>query len=234
MVGVKRGKVMVQESQKPLSSQEQLKNERFLWIARAFSVMAVLSVLANILLLVAISSLVPLVRVRPYFMTVLDKNQQVVEISPVKTENLSTNVVLESLVRQYVLARYTVTSDLEEVEERWGPRGIVGLMSSQAVYDAFMEGHYNKLMPYIEDEGLVANVKIESVTPQNENSTWWDVRFKWLRQTQTSTEPDVQDMVDQLEVRFDPLFNHANISTWQDRLKNPLGFRVLNYGTRKK
>ena len=132
------------------------------------------------------------------------------------------------------MARYTITSDVSEVEERWGPKGIVSLMSSQGVYDAFMTRHYDKLMPNIKTEGLIANVKIESVTPQNENSSWWNVNFKWLRQDQTSVEPEVFDMSDQLEVRFDPLYNQANISTWQDRLKNPLGFRVLNYGTRKK
>ncbi|MBE6446579.1 MAG: type IV secretion system protein [Alphaproteobacteria bacterium] len=225
---------MVQENQKALSSQEQLKNERYLWIARAFSVMAVLSILANIFLLVAIGSLVPLVRVRPYFMTVLDKNQQVVEITPPRADQLNNQEILESLIRQYVLARYTITSDVSEVEERWGPKGIVSLMSSQGVYDAFMTRHYDKLMPNIKTEGLIANVKIESVTPQNENSSWWNVNFKWLRQDQTSVEPEVFDMSDQLEVRFDPLYNQANISTWQDRLKNPLGFRVLNYGTRKK
>ncbi len=225
---------MVQENQKALSSQEQLKNERYLWIARAFSVMAVLSILANIFLLVAIGSLVPLVRVRPYFMTVLDKNQQVVEITPPRADQLNNQEILESLIRQYVLARYTITSDVSEVEERWGPKGIVSLMSSQGVYDAFMTGHYDKLMPNIKTEGLIANVKIESVQIQNENSSWWNVNFKWLRQDQTSVEPEVFDMSDQLEVRFDPLYNQANISTWQDRLKNPLGFRVLNYGTRKK
>lgn len=225
---------MVQENQKGLSSQEQLKNERYLWIARAFSVMAVLSVLANIFLLIAIGSLVPLVRVRPYFMTVLDKNQQVVEIISPRADQLDNKEILESLIRQYVLARYTITSDVAEVEERWGAKGIVSLMSSQGVYDAFMTGHYDKLMSYIKTEGLIANVKIESVQIQNENSSWWDVRFKWLRQTQTSAEPEVLDMFDQLEVRFDPLHNQANVSTWQDRLKNPLGFRVLNYGTRKK
>ena len=115
---------MVQENQKALSSQEQLKNERYLWIARAFSVMAVLSVLANIFLLIAIGSLVPLVRVRPYFMTVLDKNQQVVEISPPTADQLNNKEILESLIRQYVLARYTITSDVSEVEERWGTKGI--------------------------------------------------------------------------------------------------------------
>jgi len=103
---------MVQENQKALSSQEQLKNERYLWIARAFSVMAVLSILANIFLLVAIGSLVPLVRVRPYFMTVLDKNQQVVEITPPRADQLNNQEILESLIRQYVLARYTITSDV--------------------------------------------------------------------------------------------------------------------------
>ena len=219
-----------QENPKVVSSQEQLKNERYLWIARAFSIVAILSIVANMLLLFAIGSLVPLVRVRPYFLTILDKNQQVVEITPVQNEKLNSDII-KSLIRQYVLARYTVTSDLEELNERWGPNGIVYQMSSQEVYSTFEEKHWEQLKELIEKEGLVSNVKIESIVPQNEKSAWWDVHFKWLRQMQTSVEPEIVEMKDQLEVRFDPLYNHANVTTWQDRLKNPLGFRVLNYGT---
>lgn len=219
-----------QENPKVVSSQEQLKNERYLWIARAFSVVAILSIVANMLLLFAIGSLVPLVRVRPYFLTILDKNQQVVEITPVQNEKLNSDII-KSLIRQYVLARYTVTPDSEELNERWGPNGIVYLMSSQEVYNTFEEKHWGVLRESIKSEGLISNVKIENIIPQNEKSSWWDVHFKWLRQTQTSVEPEVIEMKDQLEVRFDPLFDQANVTTWQDRLKNPLGFRVLNYGT---
>lgn len=219
-----------QENPTLVSSQEQLKNERYLWIARAFSVVAILSIVANMLLLFAIGSLVPLVRVRPYFLTILDKNQQVVEITPVQNEKLNSDII-RSLIRQYVLARYTVTSDLEELNERWGPNGIVYQMSSQEVYSTFEKNHLGELRDSIEKNGLISNVKIGTILRQSENSSWWNVSFKWLRQDQTSVEPEVIEMMDQLEVRFDPLFNQANISTWQDRLKNPLGFRVLNYGT---
>ena len=222
-----------QENPKVVSSQEQLKNERYLWIARAFSVVAILSIVANMLLLFAIGSLVPLVRVRPYFLTILDKNQQVVEITPVQNEKLNSDVI-KSLIRQYVLARYTVTPDLDELTERWGANGIVYQMSSQEVYRGFEENHWGEEMrKRIEKNGMVSNVKITSIVRQGENSSWWNVSFKWLRQDQTSVEPEIIEMMDQLEVRFDPLFNQANISTWQDRLKNPLGFRVLNYGTTK-
>lgn len=219
-----------QENPTLVSSQEQLKNERYLWIARAFSVVAILSIVANMLLLFAIGSLVPLVRVRPYFLTILDKNQQVVEITPVQNEKLNSDII-RSLIRQYVLARYTVTSDLEELNERWGPNGIVYQMSSQEVYSTFEKNHWGELRDSIEKNGLISNVKIGTILRQSENSSWWNVSFKWLRQDQTSVEPEVIEMMDQLEVRFDPLFNQANVSTWQDRLKNPLGFRVLNYGT---
>ena len=222
-----------QENPKVVSSQEQLKNERYLWIARAFSVVAILSIVANMLLLFAIGSLVPLVRVRPYFLTILDKNQQVVEITPVQNEKLNSDVI-KSLIRQYVLARYTVTPDLDELTERWGANGIVYQMSSQEVYRGFEENHWGEEMrKRIEKNGMVSNVKITSIVRQGENSSWWNVSFKWLRQDQTSVEPEIIEMMDQLEVRFDPLFNQANISTWQDILKNPLGFRVLNYGTTK-
>lgn len=222
-----------QQGQNNVSSLEQLKTERYLWIARAFSVVAVLSVVANMLLFFAISSLYPLVRIRPYYMTVIDKNQQVVEITPASPAELNDDKVIQSLIRQYVLARYTITQDVDELKERWGTSGIVYLMSSQDVYNAFEENQYDLLRREIEEEGLVANVKINSIIRKEANSPWWDVSLRWSLQTQSAVEPEVKELNDTLEVRFDPLYQKTNVSTWQDRLKNPLGFRVVNYGNAK-
>ena len=89
-----------------LSSQEMLKTDRYLWIARAFSAVAVLSLVANVLLFVAITSLYPLVRIQPFYLNVLDKNQQVIEITPLDADKLQSKENVEALVRQYVLSRF--------------------------------------------------------------------------------------------------------------------------------
>ena len=227
--------------QEERSSHEQLKIERYLWIARAFSAVAVLSVVANMLLLFAIASLYPLVRVRPYYMTVLDKNQQVVEITPITVEEMNNKEVIESLIRQYVLARYTITQDIDELKERWSSGGIVYLMSSQDVFKTFEEKHvYGDKdegrvgeLEMAEKEGLITNVRIDSIVPMEgkKSINWWTVKLRLKMQMQSSVEPEEVERTDVLEVVFDPLNKKSNIVTWQDRLKNPLGFRVINYGT---
>ena len=122
-----------------LSSQEMLKTDRYLWIARAFSAVAVLALVANVLLFVAISSLYPLVRIQPFYLNVLDKNQQVIEITPLDADKLQSKENVEALVRQYVLARFEIGNDIKEVESRFGPDGIVALMSSENTYKEFLK-----------------------------------------------------------------------------------------------
>ena len=56
------------------SSYELLKTERYLWMARAFAVVSVLSLVANVLLFVALVSLQPLTRMQPFMLNIQDKD----------------------------------------------------------------------------------------------------------------------------------------------------------------
>ncbi len=215
-----------------LSSQEMLKLDRYLWIARAFSAVAILAFVANVLLFVAISSLYPLTRVQPFYLNILDKNQQVIDIKPIRAEELQSASVLESLVRQYVLARYQATSNINEVEERWGIEGIVALMSSPSVYDEFVNRFSEKVLSDIRKSNLTIDAKIESAAPFPENILVWTVKVTLEITGQNMADKEIRKFEDQLEVQFDPLFEKAYRVSWQDRLKNPLGFRVVTYGSK--
>ena len=63
----------MEEQKSALSSQEVLKTERYLWIARAFSAVAVLAFVANVILFAAIGSLYPLVRIQPFYLNIMDE-----------------------------------------------------------------------------------------------------------------------------------------------------------------
>lgn len=225
--------MVAEEPKDELSSQEVLKIDRYLWIARAFAGVAVLSFVANVLIFVALGALYPLVRVQPFYLTALDKNQQIVEILPAKAEELRSERVEESLVRQYIMARYTVTDNHDELKERWGTEGIVFLMSSQEVYGAFEDIVVEPVLDAIEKDNLTVNVRIISPLrdPPQESSSKWSTKVLLTKMTQSSNMPVEECRSEQLVVQYDPLYERANRINWEDRLKNPLGFRVLQYST---
>ena len=107
------------EEKEKISSQEMLQEERYLWMARAFSLVALLAFIANITMMVALSGLNPLVRVQPFYIQTQDKEHQVVSIVRPSKEELNSQVLQQSLVRQYLLARYGIGSDIQEVAQRW-------------------------------------------------------------------------------------------------------------------
>ena len=152
---------MEQESKE--SSYELLKTERYLWMARAFAVVSVLSLVANVLLLVALVSLQPLTRMQPFMLNIQDKDQQVIEIERPNLAKLDMKKLEESYIRQYIVSRYTVGSDIDELKRRWGIGGIVNRMSSMGVYGAFESNESYKYLPLAENDGMTRSIVIESV-----------------------------------------------------------------------
>lgn len=222
----------MEEKKEDTSSQEILKVERYLWIMRAFSAVAVLATVVNVMLFASIGSLYPLVRIQPFYLRVLDKNQQVIESEPLDAQTMQSKNVVESLVRQYVLARFHYDSDIEEIEERAGIEGIIALMSSDDVYDDFWKNQYDTdwLRGRILKEGLKIKANIDTATPLGTDHSQWNVKLTLKQSTDSSVEDEEFHLVVNMTVQFDPLFRRAVRRTWQDRLKNPLGFRVTNFG----
>ncbi len=207
------------------SSYEALKTERYLWMSRAFCVVGILALLANILLLVALGSLQPLTRIQPFLINIQDKDQQVIDIVRPKLENFNRKQLEESYVRQYILARYTIGSDLEELKRRWGVGGIIDLMTQRSYYEAFVAQEMNDAMRLAEDEGMTREVMIQSAL-KDDAKNQWIVKFLLTTKRQRSSEKDIRNLQAKLEVNFQTVRKGMN---WEQRLKNPLGFTVTNY-----
>ena len=107
------------------ASEENLRERRYFWTARGFAMIFVVSLITNILMLLSLSSLVPLVRVQPYKLTFSDKKAQTVTVKPYEINETLMKGITADMVRQYVTLRKTITSDLEEMGYRWGKNGPV-------------------------------------------------------------------------------------------------------------
>ncbi len=216
------------------SEKEVLQEERYLWMARAFSLIAVLAFIANILILVALSGLTPLLRVQPFYMQAQNKDYQVISIvrpdfSSMSDEDLK--VLQESLVREYLLARFGISSDVAEMEKRWGIDGPIFAMSESSVYDTFFKTESIKGLEQAQRDGLTRDVRILRVNRQEKypDSSRWVAEVELVNMSQRISEQYTSKWLITMEVMFQP--THRKMS-WAQRLRNPLGFMVTRFGRR--
>ncbi len=225
------GETTGQQGHHKISAREVLQEERYLWMSRAFTVMVVLAIICNVILLIALANVTPVMRVQPFYLEIQDKDHQVINIVRPSAETLDSDLLKESLLRQYLLARFGMGSDLTELEERWGEDGIVYWMSVDSVFSQFTE-EARKLLRLAYEDNLVRSVRILSAKKASQGSTEgaadvWEVKLEFQDIDRSSEEPKFRYFVAKVEVIFQPTRSGL---LWSQRLKNPLGFTVTRFG----
>ncbi|MBO7258259.1 MAG: hypothetical protein J6V11_04910, partial [Alphaproteobacteria bacterium] len=143
-------------------SEEAVKERRYLWMARTFALVSVVSFLVNILLLFAVFSLVPLMRVQPFYLSTQDKDQQIIRVVRPRSADLNAQVLGESFIRQYLLARFTVGTNIPSLENTWGIDGLVAHESAPSVFQEFLQTS-NGLIELAKKDGFTRGVRILTV-----------------------------------------------------------------------
>lgn len=196
--------------------------KRYLWTARAFAVITALSLCCNVVLILAIFQVVPLYRVEPFLLTFQNRSEQVYNIQPITVELRNRKAITEVFVREYVLLRSTFTSDVAEVETRWMPGGPIQEMSTNQVYQDFLDNVAKKAISIIKNQGMTRDVKILSINELTDGV--WQVEYETKDMYPDSAEPEVSYWTASLNVGF-----RRKTVKHGDRLKNPVGFTVIRY-----
>ena len=218
---------------KRASARAVLQEERYLWMARAFVVMFVLAIICDLILLIALINVTPVMRVQPFYLEAQNKEQQVISVERPSPETLKSDALKESLVRQYLDARFGVSSDLAELEARWGIDGLVFWMSDQSIYEAFLKNEAIPLQALAQQDNFARDIEIlklgRSGTSQTLNADLWRAELKFIDKDRISEKERISYWTVDMAVVFRPLRKGI---TWHDRLKNPLGFTVVQFGLR--
>lgn len=205
-----------------------LRERRYLWTARAFSIVSAVALCVNLILLFAILNLMPLKRVEPFLLTFQNKDEQVVNMRPLAKDLAADQIITEAMIRQYVLLSHTMTSNVEEMTYRWGTDGPIFWMSTPKIYKEFAKNNRDRISQ-IKVEGLTREVRIENVI-QDQNI--WYVHFRTQDMKPEADQPESQRWRASVQVRY--LVNRRGRELYKvkyaDRLKNPLGFKVVAYG----
>lgn len=204
-------------------SVDQLRERRYLWTARAFAIVSAVALCVNLVLLLAIVHLMPLKRVEPFLLTFQSKDEQVVRIRPLSKDMAAEDIISEAMIRQYVLLRNTMVSDVDEMSFRWGADGPLRWMSSPQVYKQFSKT-VKDWLSRIKLEGLTREVRIESVVRQQ---NIWLVYIVTRDMLPEAEEPAISRWRIRLSIKY--FAKDQRQVKYIDRLKNPLGFSVDGY-----
>lgn len=212
-------------------SEEAVKERRYLWMARTFALVLVVSSLTTIMLISALVSLMPIVRVQPFFLTTLNKNEQVINVVRPNFNQMNMNILTESFIRQYLLSYFSIGSNIPELERRWGIDGDVNWMSENTVFSKFTS-YADMWIKQAKEEGLTRNVRILVVNPYRtgKNENIWRAEVEFTEMKHLSSEPQKSRWIITLNVAFKPVREGL---TWEERLKNPLGFTVIQFGIKE-
>ncbi len=206
--------------------EENLRERRYLWTARAFAIVCAISFCTNIILIMALFSLVPLTRVQPFYLTFENKDAQIVRITQMQPDATLLERVAESLVRQYIVTRHSVVSDVDEMLQRWGDRGPIRWMSNDGVFAEFNQ-MTSEAFSRIREERLTREVNILSAYKLETNPVEgdaWEAEVETIDMLPERSEPIRQIWQVRLRIKF---LNKQE--KWANRLKNPIGFTVVRY-----
>ncbi|MDY6407794.1 MAG: type IV secretion system protein [Pseudomonadota bacterium] len=219
-----------QKKEEQLDTSEEAKKERsYLWMARVFCLICVVTFITDLILLAAVQSLLPLVRVQPFFIVTQDKDRQIITIERPSRGFLTQNTYLQqSFVRQYILARLLIGTDIDELERRWGTDGTIDWMSEQSVAEEFNRRYAVGLIKSAKEDGLTRDVNILNMhpDPRDDRQLVWLAEVRLRDMSRTTPKPLETDLQVTVVIDFGKFKNNL---TWEQRLKNPLGFTVTGW-----
>lgn len=195
--------------------------KRYLWTARAFAIIVAVSLCCNLVLVLAITQLLPLYRLEPFLLTFESKEEQVYDIVPLANME-EEKAITEVFVREYVLMRSAFTNDVQEMESRWMPGGPLQEMSSSAVYQAFVDKTAKQALNIIRTRGLIRSVRIMTVNELGRGL--WQVEYETRDMYPDSAAPEINYWTASLRVIY-----RKKTVKYGERLNNPVGFTVVRY-----
>lgn len=188
-----------------------------------FAVWAVGATLLNFALVAALVLLMPLKEVLPLFLQSAERSEMVVEVAPLSQGLPGRDLLVEKMVREYVVLRNTIYPNPTVMAKRWGEGSKLWHMTATKAYGEFRD---EMQVPLKEAgrRGITRTVEILSDPIPLENG-FYQVDFR-TRDVEDGVET-VKEWTATLLVRLVP-----REVAYEDRYINPIGFEVVDYAVR--
>ncbi len=195
---------------------------KYLWTSRFFVVVSCISICISMILGGTIILLIPLKKVTIMPLHLNEERYQMTIMENIEDVAFAGDLVTEGLMKKYILNRYTINDNLDEMSKRWGENEYIHLTSASDVYKFFE----NNEKPYFEalyNKGVRREVVIDMIYPVSLD--FWQVRFKTIDTIPGEEQPLITKWTATLRMTF-------NFSKYEDKnlgLINPFGLTIERY-----
>lgn len=155
-----------------------LKEIYYQWVARLTVLLCVISLTFFASASLVLFRMAPRVTVEPFLIIKQSNSDSMVRYEVIAPQMASSEQLMETFIKQYIMLRNNVIQDEREMQSRWFPGGIVHYMSLPAVYEQFYEKNVTQLENLLK-ENIVRDTEVISARRVGgERSFVWKVEFR--------------------------------------------------------
>ncbi len=180
---------------------------RYLWTSRILVILACLSICFNMMLAATLYLLLPQRTVQPKLFQINKYFSMLEQVQPAEIIFPVSDLITEQHITEYIMLRYLISSDYDELVTRWGPGSTVYWYSSPAVFREFNENDVAFSIMQFRQNSLQRDVEIDWIKPAAMGL--WQVQFRTLD--------------------FMPGYVRIPFAKREDAIANPFGFIVQNF-----
>ena len=196
---------------------------RYLWTSRILVILACISICINMMLASTIYVLLPQIRVAPQLFQINKYFSQLEQVQPMLVSMPVGDLIAEQHINTYILQRYVITEDYDELLRRWGVGSTIYWYSSNQVYADFSKNDVAYNMMQFREKGLRRDVEIEWTRPLSRGL--WQVQFRTIDYLPNQSKPSVNIWRATLRIKKTKI----PFAKTEDAIANPFGFLVLSY-----
>lgn len=160
---------------------------RYLWTSRVLVILACLSICLNMMLAATIYLLLPQRTVQPKLFQINKYFSMLEQVQPAEINFPVSDLITEQHITEYILLRYLVSSDYDELVTRWGPGSTIYWYSSPAVFREFSENDVAYSIMQFRQKSLQRDVEIDWIKPAALGL--WQVQFRTMDYLPGSDKP---------------------------------------------
>ena len=196
---------------------------RYLWTSRILVIVACFSMCFNMILASSLYVMLPMRGSSPKLFYIDRYFNQVERMQPSEVIYPVSNLITEEHISNYIMLRYIITNDYDELAKRWAAGAYVYWMSSSTVFRDFRDYDVKYNLEQFKTKNMIRYVEIDWIRPLSRGL--WQTQIRTLDYMKNNPEPIVSIWRVTMRIQY---FNFNKV-TYEDSLKNPFGFLITSF-----
>ncbi len=202
---------------------EAMPERRYLWTSRVLVILSCLSISFNMMLAATIYLLLPQRTVYPRLFQINKYFSMLEQVQPAEINYPVSDLITEEHITEYIMLRYIVTSDYDELITRWAKGNTLYWYSARDVYDDFAKNDVQNNIMQFREKSLQRDVEIEWIKPLAKGL--WQVQFRTLDYLPEYDYPVINIWRATMRISYVKI----PFIKREDGILNPYGFLVNNF-----